>query len=214
MRKISAILFFLTASAVAYSQSDANATKLIKAVSQKYNGYKTMSMDVTLSVENRESKSKEERKGKVLVKGNKFNVNFENQVVICDAKNTWVYLKEANEVQVNTFDPKDQWPTPDRILKIADKDFTSYMGEKVTEGGKTLQILELVPNDKTASYSKLKLYINTSDNTIVRGVMLDKNAMTYTYTISNFKGNGEIADSNFTFDKSKYPGVEIVDLRE
>jgi outer membrane lipoprotein-sorting protein len=214
MKKFSSVFFLLFLSAVVFSQNDANATKLIKAVSQKYNGYKTMSMDVTLTIENRESKTKEERKGKVLVKGNKFNVNFDNQVIICDAKSTWVYLKDANEVQVNNFDPKDQWPTPDRILKIADKDFTSYMGEKITEGGKSLQIIELVPNDKSTNYSKIKLYVNTADNSVVKGVMLDKNAITYTYTISNFKGNGEIADSSFTFDKNKYPGVEIVDLRE
>jgi outer membrane lipoprotein-sorting protein len=214
MKKISVILSILLLSTVTYAQSDANASKLLKAVSQKYNAYKTMSMDISLAIENRESKTKEERKGKVLVKGNKFNVSLDNQLILCDAKSTWVYLKDANEVQINTFDPKDQWPTPDRVLKIADKDFTSYMGEKITENGKTLQIIELVPNDKNVAYSKIKLYINTADNTIVRGVMLDKNAMTYTYTIANFKGNGEISDANFTFDKSKYPGVEVIDLRE
>lgn len=214
MKKISASVLCILFSVFAFSQSDAEATKLIKAVSQKYNAYKTMAMDVSLTIENRETKSKEERKGKVLVKGNKFHVNLDNQVIICDAKNTWVYLKDANEVQVNNFDPKDQWPTPDRILKIADKDFTAYMGEKVSEGGKSLQVLELVPKDKSTNYSKIKLYINTADNSVVKGIMLDKNAMIYTYSISNFKGNGEIADASFVFDKNKYPGVEIVDLRE
>lgn len=214
MKKIYSIVLLSLMSAAVFAQSDANATKLIKAVSQKYNGFKSMVMDVTLTIENLDSKTKEERKGKVMVKGNKFNVNLDNQVIISDSKSTWVYLKDANEVQINNFDPKDQWPTPDRVLKIADKDFTCYMGEKVTEGGKSLQIVELIPINKSVSYSKIKLYINTDDNSIVRGVMFDKNAMHYTYTISNFKGNSEVGDSNFVFDKTKYPGVEVIDLRE
>ncbi len=45
------------------AQSDANAVKLLKSVSQKYGAYKTMSMDVTLTIENLESKNKEELKG-------------------------------------------------------------------------------------------------------------------------------------------------------
>ncbi|MBC8048329.1 MAG: outer membrane lipoprotein carrier protein LolA [Fimbriimonadaceae bacterium] len=214
MKKIFSIVLFVIIGTSLFAQSDANATKLIKAVSHKYNNFKTMVMDVTLTIENRESKSKEERKGKVMVKGNKFNVNLDNQVIICDSKNTWVYLKDANEVQINDFDPKDEWPTPDKVLKIAEKDFTCYMGEKITEAGKTLQNIELVPLNKNANYSKIKLFINTADNSIVRGIMYDKNAMLYTYTINNFKGNGDVADTNFTFDKSKYPGVEVIDLRE
>lgn len=214
MKKFFSVIFFTVLSASIFAQSDANATKLIKTVSQKYNGFKTMVMDVTLTIEDRESKTKEERKGKVMVKGNKFNVNLDNQVIICDAKSTWVYLKDANEVQVNNFDPKDAWPTPDRVLKIADKDFTCYMGEKLNEGNKSLQIIELIPINKSVNYSKIKLFINTADNSIVRGIMFDKNAMLYTYSISNFKSNGDVADANFTFDKSKYPGVEVIDLRE
>lgn len=38
--------------------------------------------------------------------------------------------------------------TPNDIFKIAEKDYLAYMGEKVTEGGKSIQIIELTPKIK------------------------------------------------------------------
>ncbi|MBK8487077.1 MAG: outer membrane lipoprotein carrier protein LolA [Chitinophagales bacterium] len=204
--------FFIAFTTIA--QSNAEAVKLLKTVTSKYNGYKTMSMDVNLTIENLESKTKEQRKGKAMLKGNKFNLNLENQQVICDGKTIWVYVKDYNEVQINNFNPKEEMITPDRIFKIAEKDYLVMMGEKVSEGGKSLQIIELTPNDKSQSYSKIKVYIDPSDNSIQKGVVFDKNAIHLTYAISNFKANGEVSDSNFAFDKSKYPGVEVIDLRQ
>ena len=34
-----------------------------------------------------------------------------------------------------------------------------------------------------------------------------------TYTLKRFAPNVELADGLFTFDKAKYPGVEVNDLR-
>ena len=42
---------------------------------------------------------------------------------------------------------------------------------------------------------------------------LEKNGTKYTVTINSLNGNAVIADSQLAFDKSKYPGVDEVDLR-
>ncbi|MFN3940080.1 MAG: LolA family protein, partial [Chitinophagales bacterium] len=162
MRKTFLIVIALFSINVIFAQSNPEAVKLLKSVTSKYNGYKTMSMDVNLTIENLEAKTKEQRKGKAMVKGNKFNLNLENQQVICDGKTIWVYVKDYNEVQVNNFNPKEEMITPDRIFKIAEKDYLVMMGEKVNEAGKSLQIIELTPNDKSQNYSKIKVYIDPS----------------------------------------------------
>ena len=41
----------------------------------------------------------------------------------------------------------------------------------------------------------------------------EKNGNRYTYSVNDFKVNTSIPDSEFNFDKSKYPKVEVVDLR-
>ena len=41
----------------------------------------------------------------------------------------------------------------------------------------------------------------------------DKDGNEVTYTLKRFAPNVELADGLFTFDKTKYPGVEVNDLR-
>ena len=216
MNRISLFILTLLVSAhVSHVQtSDQNAVKLLKSVSQKYSAYKTMQMDVSLTIENLESKSKETKSGKVSGKGNMFKAEMGNQLIMSDGKTLWTYLKDVNEVQISDFEQGQGIMSPNDIFKIAEKDYLVYMGEKVTESGKSLQIIELTPKNKSLSFSKIKMYIDTSDNTVKKGVVYDKNAIHYTYTISNFKSNVDMPDSNFKFDKSKYPGVEVIDLRE
>ncbi len=209
------VCFLLISAGIATAQtSDQAAVKLLKSVSQKYSGYKTMQMDVTLTIENLESKSKDTKSGKVYGKGNKFRAEMGNQIIMSDGKTLWTYLKDVNEVQINNFEQGQGIMSPNDIFKIAEKDYLVYMGEKVTEGGKSLQIIELTPKNKSLSFSKIKMYVDPTDNSVKKGVVYDKNAIHYTYTISNFKSNVELSDSTFTFDKSKYPGVEVIDLRE
>lgn len=209
------VCFLLISTGIATAQtSDQAAVKLLKSVSQKYSGYKTMQMDVTLTIENLESKSKDTKTGKVYGKGNKFRAEMGNQIIMSDGKTLWTYLKDVNEVQINNFEQGQGIMSPNDIFKIAEKDYLVYMGEKVTEGGKSLQIIELTPKNKSLSFSKIKMYVDPTDNSVKKGVVYDKNAIHYTYTISNFKSNVELSDSTFTFDKSKYPGVEVIDLRE
>ena len=43
--------------------------------------------------------------------------------------------------------------------------------------------------------------------------VLEKSGNKYTYTVSSLNGKAAIADAQFAFDKAKYPGVEVVDLR-
>ena len=216
MKKIlsGVLLLFISANTVFGQTSDANAVKLLKAVGQKYSAYKTMQMDISLTIENQDAKSKETKTGKVSSKGNMFKAEMGNQTIISDGKTLWTYLKDGNEVQINNFEQGQDIMTPNDIFKIAEKDYLAYMGDKITENGKSLQIIELTPKNKTLSFSKIKMYIDVSDNSVKRGVVYDKNAIHYTYSISNLKTNMELSDSTFKFDKSKYPGVEVIDLRE
>jgi outer membrane lipoprotein carrier protein len=216
MKKLifSAFILILGSQSMFSQTSDANAVKLLKAVGQKYGNYKTMQMDIALTIENTESKSKETKNGKVSSKGNMFKAEMGNQTIMSDGKILWTYIKDINEVQINNFEQGQDILSPNDIFKIAEKDYLVYYGDKVTEGGKSLQIIELTPKNKSLNYSKIKMYIDPADNSVKKGVVFDKSAIRYTYSISNFKSNMELSDTFFKFDKTKYPGVEVIDLRE
>ena len=73
-------------------------------------------------------------------------------------------------------------------------------------------LIDLTPKT-TQSYYRIRLFINKANNQILRIALYDKDNTIYTYHIEQFKSNVTLADSYFVFDKSKYPGVEVNDMR-
>jgi outer membrane lipoprotein carrier protein len=55
--------------------------------------------------------------------------------------------------------------------------------------------------------------VDKAAKTIYSTKVLENAGNRYTYTVTSLKTNAAIADAQFSFDKKKYPGVELVDLR-
>jgi outer membrane lipoprotein-sorting protein len=85
-------------------------------------------------------------------------------------------------------------------------------GEKKM-AGKTVQEIEMTPTDKTRPFHKVYVYVDKAASTIYSAKFLEKSGNRYSYTISSLKPNATVTDAQFAFDKKKYPGVEVVDLR-
>jgi chaperone LolA len=134
--------------------------------------------------------------------------------IFSDGKTTWNYDKSANEVTVNNVDASANAMTPQKLLtNFYDKDFYyKYNGEK-KQGTKTLQEIELTPIDKSRAFHKIYIMVDKASKTIYSAKFLEKAGGRYSYTITSLKTSATVKDSDFSFDKSKYPGVEVVDLR-
>jgi outer membrane lipoprotein-sorting protein len=174
---------------------------------------KSLSASFKVTTLDQKSKTTDTQTGSLTVKGEKYKLTLKGQEVISDAKTIWTYLKESNEVQVNDASEKSEGISPTNIFTIYEKGFSSrYMGEK-TEGAITLQQIELVPDDQKKNYFKIQISINKKEKVISSAKIFEKNGTIYTYLIEKFKADAEAPESLFTFDKTKYPGVEVVDLR-
>ena len=62
-------------------------------------------------------------------------------------------------------------------------------------------------------FKQMLLSSTKANNQILRIALYDKDNTIYTYHIEQFKSNVTLADSYFVFDKSKYHGVEVNDMR-
>jgi outer membrane lipoprotein carrier protein len=71
----------------------------------------------------------------------------------------------------------------------------------------------LTPTDKNKSFHKVYLLVNKLTSTISSARFLEKTGSRYVYSINSLNGSASSKDSDFTFDKNKHPGVEVVDLR-
>lgn len=194
--------------------NDAAAKKILDAVSTKFKTYKSPQASFTYRVENAQGKALSTKKGTVIMKGNKYRVAMDGLEIYSDGKTSWSYDKSANEVTVNTVDAGGNAMTPQKLLtNFYDKDFYyKYNGEK-KDAGKAVQEIELTPTDKNKPFHKVYLLVSKATSTIASAKFLEKTGSRYTYSINNLKPNANVKDSDFTFDKSKHPGVEVVDLR-
>lgn len=195
------------------AQYDASALATLEAMSKKYKAFKSFEANITSTMTNDTEGIKEEFKGKITVKGDKFRLVMDDQEIINNGTTVWTYLPAAKEVNIDNYDPGSDEINPSKIYDIYKKGFKYLnLGDKA-EGGVTCAEIDLVPEKKDAQYFKIKMMISKKDNSIVSWTMFDKSGNKYKYTISKFLPNIEVADAFFSFDPKKYPGVEVIDLR-
>lgn len=215
MKKLLIILLCFT-TIISYAQKpgiDKNAEKLLNTISKRYKAFKTMKADFIYAVESKVDKMAEKQKGTLLVKGNKFKLDIAGQIIICDNATIWTYSSEVNEVQINHYNPKENSIRIDDLFTMYNKGFLSKIVETKKDGNKEITTVELTPTNKKKNFFKIKLTIDKTNQTILKSIVYDKSGTIHTYTITNQVPNLKLEDKTFMFEKSKYPGVEVIDLR-
>ena len=195
------------------AQTDPKAQEILKGVSAKYKSYKTLSASFKLNLLDQKTKKTSVQTGNVSLRGSSYNFSMAGQTVMCDGKTIWTYMKESNEVQVSDNKPTADAISPTTIFTMYEKGFKSKFLADKTVAGKAVQLIELTPEDNKKSYFKIQLTIDKAGKYVNEAKVFDKNGNIYTYSIVKFTPNAAVTDDLFSFNKAKYPGVEIVDLR-
>lgn len=195
-------------------KSDPEAKKILDGVSSKFKTYKSPQSSFTYKVENTQGKALSTKKGTVTMRGNKYRVSMSGLEIFSDGKTSWSYDKSANEVTVDNVNTSAGAMTPQKLFtNFYDKDFLYKLNGEKKEAGKTLQEIEMTPTDKTRPFHKVYVLVDKGSKTLYAARFLEKTGNRYSYTIDSFKPSATINDAEFAFDKNKYPGVEVVDLR-
>jgi outer membrane lipoprotein carrier protein len=214
-----ALALFISGSAVMAQTSNAGkndpeAKKVLDAVSTKFKTFSSVQAGFTYKVENSGGKALSNKTGTIVMKGMKYKVNFAGQEIFCDGKTVWNYDKGSNEVTISNIDASGGTITPQKLFtNFYDNDFLYILNGEKRNGNKTLQEIEMTPTDKSKPFHKVYVQIDKSAKTLYSTRVLENGGNKYTYTVSNMKTNAPVADNTFTFNKTKYPGVEEVDLR-
>lgn len=195
-------------------KSDPEAKKVLDAVSAKFKTYKTVKANFTLRVENAAGKVQGSKTGAVQMKGVKYRVSITGQEIFCDGTSIWTYDVSAKEVQLTTLDNSSGSITPQKLFtNFYDKDFLFVLNPDVKKGGKTFQVVELTPIDKSKPFFKVLLEVDKVTKNIMSTYVFEKSGNRYLYAINSMTTNTPIADDGFVFNMKKYPGVELIDLR-
>jgi len=214
MKRISFIaILMLLITAVTAQNTDGGANELLKKVSQKYQAYTSMQFHYTL-VTTKDSKTLGSSQGNFYLKGNKYQTSYDGQSFYCDGTSIWNYQKATNEVSIYEYDPEDDenMMNPRLLLKNWEKQFRAKYIRDEYANSQSVALVDLTPK-YNQSYYRIRLFINKSTLNIKKVVIYEKDNTLYTYNIEQFKSNVTLSDETFTFNKSKYPGVEVNDMR-
>jgi outer membrane lipoprotein-sorting protein len=213
MKKLSIITFSLLISLGSFAQQDTKAKGILDRLSAKTKAYKTIKAEFQFTINNKTEGINESQKGNIQIKGDKYFLSIAGQDVISNGKDIYTVLKDAEEVQINNMPDEDEegFISPNNIFTLYEDGFKyKYVKEENGE-----HIINLYPKEvEDKDFHRIALYINKTKNQISTVKIYGKDGSLTTYKIKSFTTNATITDTMFSFDKTKHPSFEVVDLRD
>lgn len=206
-----ALLLFPT---LALAQDDAKGRTVVDKLMAQAKGWTSFEAEFTSRLQSTRDKLDVKQEGTMKVKGKKFHLVLDRNTVINDGNILYTYNKDNNEVTLS--DPKemDGELDPSTLFTQYEKGFKTQFVEERAEGGVTIQVVKLFPLEPAKKPFHTVILTVDKARTEPRSVqILYKDGNVVTYTLKKFTANPALADTLFVFDKAKFPGVEVNDMR-
>ncbi|KAF0237757.1 MAG: gliding motility-like [Prolixibacteraceae bacterium] len=216
MKSIFLITTVLFLSLLLTAQQDPKAKNILDEVSAKSRTFKTISADFVFSMENKVMSINEKNDGAIKLKGQKYFVDLPGAgvKVYSNGKTIWNYMKKGNQVTISTIeDAGSELMDPSSLFSIYEKGFTSKFIAEKNVGGKPVYQIDLFPDNKEYDVSKISIEINKTTMMIQSAQLFGTDGNIYGIVVKKMETDKDFPDGEFTFDPSKFPDVEIIDLR-
>lgn len=216
MKKLGLLIVLFGLFGMVNAQVDQKAKVILDKMSDKYQNILSYKTNFVYRLKNKVEDIDEEFSGEIMVKGEKYVLFMSDQEIFNDGETIWTFLMDANEVNVDYYMPNEGDLSPNNIYSAYKKGYRYRWIEIKKVGSKTLDVIELQPEDPKDPdkiFYRIILNIDQDDNTIHSWEMYDRGGNIFSYTISGFNPQFIAEDSFFQFNASEYPDVEVVDLR-
>lgn len=216
MKKLGLLIVAFGLFGLVNAQEVAKAKEILDKMSDKYQSIPSYKTNFVYRLRNKVEDIDEEFSGEIMVKGEKYVLMMSDQEIFNDGETIWTFLKDANEVNVDFYMPDEGDMSPNNIYAAYKKGYRYRWVENKRIGSRTMEVIELQPadpKDPDKIFYKIVLNIDDSENTIHSWEMYDRGGNIFSYTISGFNPQFVAEDNFFQFNESKFPDVEVVDLR-
>ena len=202
------ITLFLSFSVTVFSQ---DASQILNSLSEKTKSYKNISMDFDFKYENELEDIREKKSGKIIIENEKFKLEIDDQIIVCNGKDQWIYSKETNEVQILEYDRTNEFMNPKNLLNIYEQGYNYRYDKEIEIDSKFYHLIDLFPNEENNEIIKISLAISKDENMVKKIEAFESNGAIYTYTVIKSRYNRK--NLKFDFNTSKYENIYIIDLR-
>jgi outer membrane lipoprotein-sorting protein len=211
MRKSSIVLFLVFISLTAYSQSDAEAIKILDRFSAVALGAPSVSMKFNLETIDQVEGTKNNVSGSIILSKDKYRLDMTNNIIWFNGETSWSYLPAEEEVTISKPDKEDDsfQTRPSALFSVYKKGYKVRLLEE--KAGSYL--IDLYPEDIDSDHVRIRLSIGKSLLDLKSIEYKYKNGITALLTVSEYDLKQNTDNSTFTFSPGKYKGVEIIDMR-
>ncbi len=192
------------------AQSDPKADKIVKKAQSKFESFKDLKATFSYTLEAPNMKRPITKKGSVVMKGDKFKVEFPDQSIVTNGRYTWILLTADEEI--NKMDYDEETLSPAKVFTSYKDNMKSRYDGEVDGKHK----ITLFANNKESEIWKTELFINKSTNMVSNAKMHNRNGSTYSYNLNDIQSNLGVGDAMFTVDEGTYEddGWYLNDLTE
>ena len=198
--------FLILISSISSFSNENIKEEILDEIVTKISSYKNISIDFDLLYENISLDIKTNKKGKLILENDKFSIDLDEQIIINNGDIQWTYLKDINEVQISNNELTVGVSNLSDLFKISKNDYKIlFLKDEVN-----FYLIELIPKT-IKSFIKIQIKFQKQNKEISEIKVFDKEGGKFIYSINKLKYDLEI--NSFYFDTSKFPGIEIIDLR-
>jgi outer membrane lipoprotein-sorting protein len=211
MRTFLISFFLVIISLTAYSQSDAEAVKILDRFSATALGAPSVSMKFNLETIDQVEGTKNSVSGSIILCKDKYKLEMTNNIIWFNGENSWSYLPAEKEVTISKPDKKDDsfQTRPSAIFSVYKKGYKVRLLEEKASS----YLIDLYPEDINSDHIRIRLNIG-KPSLDLKGVEYKyKNGVTALLTVSEYDLKQNPDNSTFAFSPDKYKGIEIIDMR-
>jgi len=212
MKLYKQLLILLIISMVSGTQAQNSSQKILDELANKTNVAKNIQVDFSYEMENVDADIHEVTEGSLIVSGDKYLLKIAGQEIICDGKTIWTYIADAEEIQINEVDEEESF-SPTKLLSSYADDYDASLEKEYSENGHNYYLMKLKPKDKDSGFDYVHLKIEKDKMQLSAFILYDFDNNVFSYIIKEYLTDIALNEESFTFDETKYPDVDVIDMR-
>lgn len=213
IKSLNIFILVLIFSTFGYAQDDNEAKALVKKVLDKVESYDNFVIDFSYTLENKAQNLKQETRGDVSIKDEKYVLKLMGTTQIFDGNKIYTIVPEDDEVTISAYDEmnSDQI-TPSKMLTFYEEGYRFKMDILQNIQGRKIQYVELIPIDSDNEMKQILLGIDKQTNHIFNLIQIQPDDTRIEFRVTKFRTNEPLSATHFEFQKSKYADYYINEL--
>ena len=192
---------------------DPRAHAILNDVRRNLNSFRSLRIEFTFTFTDVHEQTNESHRGTILLRGDRYNLKFMEQNIISDGRTVWSFNSNTNEVHINQANSRDtEMFNPIALLNNYEENFRAILIREDVERGVPAMIIDLRPFE-ARTYHKVRVITDKARHTIMTIEIHEKGGTILAFRVDRMQTNVPAPDSEFRFNASGHPGVEVVDMR-